>query len=69
MSNLLHFQKEMVHFFFKNDALRSESVNILVIIILSEKQKKTFNVKILNKINNLIENNKKCPKIFMSVII
>ena len=64
----MHFP-EMVHFFFKNDALRSESVNILVIIILSEKQKKTFNVKILNKINNLIENNKKCPKIFMSVII
>ena len=29
MSNLMHFQREMVHFFiFKNKALRSESVNI-----------------------------------------
>ena len=27
VSNLMNFQKEMVHFFLKNEALRSESVN------------------------------------------
>ena len=29
MLNLMHFQGKMVHFFFKNEALRSESVNTL----------------------------------------
>ena len=27
MSFMMHFQREMVHFFLKNEALRSESVN------------------------------------------
>ena len=27
VSNLMHFQGEIVHFFLKNEALRSESVN------------------------------------------
>ena len=29
MSNLIHFKGEIVHFFLKNEALRSESVNTL----------------------------------------